>query len=58
MQAIFRLCENRVGVRLEGFLVNLLAAIRGQAVHDKRVRPGELHQFGVDLIIFQRLDEN
>ena len=58
MQPVFRLRENRVGVRLEGFLVNLLAAIRGQAMHDERVRPGELHQFGVDLIIFQRLDEN
>jgi hypothetical protein len=27
-------------------------------VHDERVRPGELHQFGVDLVIFQRLDKN
>ena len=43
-------------VRLERCLVNFLAAIRGQAVHDQRVRFGELHQRLIDLIAGQNFD--
>src|ERR1043166_6938605 len=37
VQAVFRLDENRRRVGLESFLVNLLAAIGRQAVHDQSV---------------------
>ena len=37
VQPIFCLIENRLGVRFERFLVDLLATVRGQAMHHERV---------------------
>ena len=53
MEPVFRLRKDRVGIGLEGFIINLLAAIGGQAVHDESVGLGELHEGLVDLITLQ-----
>ena len=53
MQPVLRLIEDRRRVRLEGRVVDLLAAIRRQAVHHQRTRLRHLQQLGVDLITRQ-----
>ena len=56
VQPVLRLIENSLSVRLERFVVDLLAALRGQAMHDERAGLGEVHEFAIDLVSGQFLD--
>ena len=50
VQAVFGLGKDSVGVGFEGGLVNFLAAVGGEAVHDEGVLIGEGNEGFVDLI--------
>ena len=56
MEPVFGLVENSLRVRLESFLVDFLAAVRGQAVHHQHIRLGQLHKVAIDLVAAQHFD--
>ena len=56
VQPVFRLVENRLGIRLERLFLNLLAAIGRQAMHHERAGLGQLNQRPIDLIAGQQPD--
>ena len=56
VQPVFGLVENRLRVGLEGFFVNFLAAIGGQAMHHQRVLFWRASPRRVDLVAVQIFD--
>src|SRR5207244_13026356 len=50
VQPVFRLVENRLGIRLERLFLNLLAPIGRQAMHHERAGLGQSNQRPIDLI--------
>src|SRR5712691_12878234 len=55
VQAVLGLIEHDAGLAVEHGVGDLLAPVRGQAVHDQRPRPGEPHHRVVDLIALEGL---
>ena len=56
VEAVFRLIENSLGVRLEGRFIDLFATVSRQAMHDERAGPGQFYDRIVDLVTLKRLD--
>src|SRR6202011_5657698 len=50
VQTVFRLIEDNGVQRVDDLIGHLLAAMRGQTVHESRVRLRELHERGVHLV--------
>src|SRR6202043_703666 len=50
VQTVFRLIEDNGVQRVDDLVGHLLAAMRGQAVHESRMRLGELHEPGTHLV--------
>src|ERR1700676_2313767 len=50
VQTVFRLIEDNGVQRVDDLVGHFLAAMRGQAVHESRMRLGELHERGIRLV--------
>ena len=50
MEAIFSLIENNRLRTIKNLIGYLFASVGGQAMHEKRIRFGVLHQLAIDLI--------
>src|SRR5258708_12133494 len=50
VQTVFRLIEDNGVQRVDDLVGHLLAAMRGQAVHESRMRLGALHERGIHLV--------
>src|SRR5260370_12938976 len=50
VQTVFRVIEDNGVQRVDDLVGHLVAAMRGQAVHESRMRLGELHERGIHLV--------
>ena len=55
VQAVLGLVEHHRLRAVDHLVGDLLAAMRGQAVHEDRLRLGERHQLGIDLIGLEQI---